>query len=79
MLKQTFNLSTTRFAAAAALAGALAISVIVNTQNAEAASARITSIESNELVDIVEHRWRGPRHCHWRWRRGHWVYICHRH
>ncbi|MDA7949220.1 MAG: hypothetical protein MPJ78_17300 [Hyphomicrobiaceae bacterium] len=83
MLKQTLKLSTIRLAAAAALVGAVGFSVIANTQNAEAASGKTVSTGSltgsMALVDIVGHGWRGPRHCHWRLRRGRWVYFCHRH
>ncbi len=79
MLKQTFKPAVVRFAAAVALFGAVGIAMIANTQNAEAASGRPTSAMSEQLVDIVEHGWRGPRHCHWRLWRGHWVYRCHRH
>lgn len=79
MPKQTLKPNTVRIAAAAALFAAVGISMIANTQNAEAATARPASGVSEQLVDIVEHGWRGPRHCHWRLRRGHWVYICHRH
>ena len=79
MPKHTLTPNAVRIAAAAALFVAVGISMTANTRNAEAASARTVSGVSEQLVDIVEHGWRGPRHCHWRLRRGHWIYICHRH
>ena len=78
MLKQALIPAAARFAAAATVVAAVGFSVIANTHSAEAASGRTVASMNEELVDIVEHGWRGPRHCHWRWR-GRWVWICHRH